>query len=473
MGRTHTTVFLAVTLCSVAAAAGDWRITPRVSIQENYSDNIDLAPKGEEKSDFVTEVNPGVTVTGRGARTDLSLVYTLQHVRHKREENEDRTNHQLQATSDTEVIDQVLFVNARATARQENVNDRGRLAVDNVTVSENRDTVYTFALTPTFRHHFGKYADTQVTTPYDWVESGADNDASTSGSLNASVTSGRYFAKTPWSLSYSTRTLDNGEGQGESTFESLSGRLTYVFDRRFSAFVTLGYSDNDTGNADLDRNSATRGVGLNWNPSPRTSFSGGYEEQPAGDSVFFDFQHRQRRTVWSASLSQSLTTSRDLQLERELIPLEDPFGEPIETPEGEIVLVPVDTVRQTDGVIASRDFRGSVALRGRRTTYQASVNRNERDGFGNDDSVSSGVTASISHTLSRKLSANLNGSWQESTFEPDDVADTTWRMNLALSYRIFSDVSGRLSLSRVERETDDDTGDYTENRVTAGLSVTF
>lgn len=464
---------LACCLVAAPAQGGDWRITPRITVQQDYTDNVTLARGDEAKSDFITEINPGVSIRGEGRRASLNLDYTLQQLIYRRDENDDALNHQLQASGRAEVIKQVFFLDARAGASQQNRDNRGRVATSNISVSENRENVYTFAVTPVFRHHLGKYADTEVRMPYDWVENENDAEASTSLATEARITSGRYFARLPWDISYSQRTIDNGNGLDETGFEQLRATLNYVFNRRFSMFFTLGYEDNDTNNQDIEQSGGVRRLGLTWTPSPRTSFSGGYEERPLGDSLFFDLNHRQRRTVWSASLSQSATTSRDLQLQRVLIPLEDPFGEPIVTPQGDIVLVPVDTVRQSTAVLVTQDFRASVALKGRRTTYQGGVNWSERDGVGGDDETVTGLTFAVSRDLSRQLSARINGQWQETEFDLTDDPDTLWSVGLSLSYEIAEAASGRLTLRRVDSDTGDGRDAYRENQVTAGVTISF
>ena len=53
---------LALALSGVAAgsaSAEEWRLTPRLTVEEAYNSNIDLASRGREESDFVTSISPG------------------------------------------------------------------------------------------------------------------------------------------------------------------------------------------------------------------------------------------------------------------------------------------------------------------------------------------------------------------------------------------------------------------------------
>src|SRR6185312_9085453 len=40
----------------------EWTITPRAAVQETWTSNVDLAPKGAEQEDFVTSLIPGLSI---------------------------------------------------------------------------------------------------------------------------------------------------------------------------------------------------------------------------------------------------------------------------------------------------------------------------------------------------------------------------------------------------------------------------
>lgn len=59
----------------MAAAAGDWTITPGVGAQEAYTDNVLLTPTNR-RSDLVTTLYPSLSITGTGARLQGSFYYS-------------------------------------------------------------------------------------------------------------------------------------------------------------------------------------------------------------------------------------------------------------------------------------------------------------------------------------------------------------------------------------------------------------
>ena len=65
-------------LCAVPAHAGQWTITPRLSVGEIYSDNINLDDDDKE-GDLITEVTPGINIVGEGGRISGELDYQVQN----------------------------------------------------------------------------------------------------------------------------------------------------------------------------------------------------------------------------------------------------------------------------------------------------------------------------------------------------------------------------------------------------------
>ncbi|HSH30536.1 MAG TPA: hypothetical protein VK971_11555, partial [Thiohalobacter sp.] len=54
----------------------DWQVTPRLTLSETFTDNIELEPDGD--ADLVTEISPGVNLSKQGGRARVELDYELQ-----------------------------------------------------------------------------------------------------------------------------------------------------------------------------------------------------------------------------------------------------------------------------------------------------------------------------------------------------------------------------------------------------------
>ena len=90
-----------ILLCATPAEAGDWDITPRISVAEVYSDNINLDDDDKEY-DLVTEISPGISVHGESARLRGDLDYRMQNTFFLRNSDGNGTFHQLNASGTAE-----------------------------------------------------------------------------------------------------------------------------------------------------------------------------------------------------------------------------------------------------------------------------------------------------------------------------------------------------------------------------------
>ncbi|MGB4497478.1 MAG: hypothetical protein WBI40_02165, partial [Methylococcaceae bacterium] len=133
-------------------------VTPSVSMQEIYSDNINLDPSGQEKSAFVTDVSPGISISGQSAKSTLNLNYRMQNLYNAQGSNDVKTLNQLQYNSHTTFIQNRLFLDSQSSISQQNISS-DNIANDNISGGAgNSTTVSTFGLTPYWTPQFGNYA---------------------------------------------------------------------------------------------------------------------------------------------------------------------------------------------------------------------------------------------------------------------------------------------------------------------------
>ncbi len=457
-----------------AVSAGDWTITPRVSAQVNYSDNINLAPKTQESEDFVTDISPSVSIRGEGRRLQLNFDYLLQALRYQRNSGSNAINHQLQADANAELVKQMVFLDARATAGQANTTNVGENADSNISVTDNRSDVNTYSVSPVFKHHLGGYLDTELRYTFDEVRYDAPDQDSSEDRIDATVRSGRRFTRLPWSLEYSNQEIDN-DGRGTTEFERITADLRYVMNRRWSVLLNAGRDSNDFATSQSDNSGTSWGIGAGWTPTPRSSLDVGYGERFFGSNWFFNLTHRSRRTIWTASYDEDISTTREDQLQRELIPLVDAFGDSVIDPSsGNAVEIPVDIATSTDEVLVRKRLQASVDLRGRRTDANLSLfnERREYQITGDIERVA-GISAGLNRRLSRKTTLGVSGSWQETGPLTSAQDDQRWDIVLTLSRQIGRDANGTLAYRHTKRDATESADDYTENRLTLGLGMSF
>src|SRR5215470_7341054 len=55
-----------------------WLFTPSITIAETYTDNFNLDPPGQARTDLITTISPSLSVVGHTARVNLAFTYNPQ-----------------------------------------------------------------------------------------------------------------------------------------------------------------------------------------------------------------------------------------------------------------------------------------------------------------------------------------------------------------------------------------------------------
>ncbi len=161
-------------LLSPCSDAAEWKVLPRLSLFETYSDNLGLTSTGRKTDDFVTQINPGIVVNGVGRRFSLDVNYMMNNLIYAESSNLNRMQHQLGARATTELLEDLFFVDGRATIAQQNISLLGPQSFDNVNVTGNRANVTTFSISPYLRHRFQDFASGELRYTRSLVNSNAN-----------------------------------------------------------------------------------------------------------------------------------------------------------------------------------------------------------------------------------------------------------------------------------------------------------
>ncbi|MEQ8659894.1 MAG: TIGR03016 family PEP-CTERM system-associated outer membrane protein, partial [Gammaproteobacteria bacterium] len=330
----------ALALCwTTIASAGEWDFTPRLSMEETYTDNVRLVESGE-RGDFITTITPGFSVRGNSPRLVTNVDYNLQQLLYGHATAFDATNHQLQGTALATLLPGWLFFDTNARMSQQNVQNRGFVTRNNRGPDDNRRDVLSYEFTPRIQHTFGSLASLTALYGYQRVDqSGAtgsvESFVSQRGSdenrWQVSVGTGSRFARTPITLSVSDRQVLFDTGR-ENSLRSYAGQGAYVINRKWRLNVTGGYDDNTFPTNQGNNSGPYWTVGGTWTPSPRTFLSGNWGERFFGTTFNIDASHTHRRWTLNGSYSEDVQTVHQFERELLLVPLLDPFGEPIFDP---------------------------------------------------------------------------------------------------------------------------------------------
>jgi uncharacterized protein (PEP-CTERM system associated) len=310
--------------------AGEWQITPRISVGTTYSDNIRLAPANEAEGDLVLQVDPGISVRKQGGRVEARLDYTAQGLLYT-QEGEAKLNNNLLAFGTAELYQDHLFVDAYGSISQVPTTSGGRVDAgnlvggggssfatgllgnlnlglpgsadifnpvglfSNIALTDDQTTATSFGISPYWRQNFGGWMEALLRYRYNRTGFGQNADGNGQGgasdgdiqSVDLNLKSGRHFSRLNWSLDYFRQQQDlqdNGDNQqpdtesnSGSTQESATGQVNYRLSRRWALLAEAGYENNDLATFQNDnRNGSYWGLGAIWSPNRRFNLTGLY-----------------------------------------------------------------------------------------------------------------------------------------------------------------------------------------------------
>lgn len=305
MGRKNLSYCILLTLSQGALAEG-WRIQPIFSANEQYTDNIYLAPDKPDprlrfnrphESAFVTMLNPGFYLNRTGPWS-INLYYQLQAIFYPGLDSSVKINNQLGFNTQGEILDKSLFLNVSSNIGQYNNSGAygsGVYALDNVSRTGTTSTFQTFRVNPYWTPRLGGYVEGVVGLNYTYTTGGGGS-GGIGGSSNISeyinLSNGRQASLLRWRANFYQQDMYRDGGNSSNTgfnqdvsYRNYSGQIGYRLWEHVQPFVQVGMYENDFGNTGRVKganNGSYWNIGLIWTPSPKT-----YLQVGAGDRNYF------------------------------------------------------------------------------------------------------------------------------------------------------------------------------------------
>jgi len=305
----------ALLLALAPACRAELKFAPVVDVRETYTDNVNLAPSAQARSQFLTEVAPGFGLDDDTSHLQLHAAFR-QHLFYTPNSDIPGTQRsQSQGSLDAKsmLVQDLLYLDATGSVSQQAVSAFGAPVLDNGYTTNNRTKVKTYMVSPSLRHDFGQFASGELRATRDSVDAGSTGFGNTKGnSVSASLGSGASFRTLGWGLQFYRQVLhDNQASQTpSSSTQSSSATVRYA----------LGPTLTLTGNSGYDKNNypadggTTAGKfwlgGFEWGPSSRSSLAASVGRRYFGKTATMKASHRSRGTVWSMSYDDSISTTR-------------------------------------------------------------------------------------------------------------------------------------------------------------------
>ena len=493
------------------ASSVDWRAEPSVGASTRYTDNVDQRATDPEDALILT-VTPRIVVRAEGSRrVQATLQYGVTGVSRFSDDNDQDIYHRLNAIGKAELIEDFLFIDGTARISQELISLLGSPAEAEVNDS-NRADVGTYSVSPYIRKRLGTFAEAHAR----YTASGAIFESNTAADSAANtialgLSSGTRFNDVSWGLDYSLREAEYRNANiatynTDATFERASARVGYALTRKFRVFGNVGQDSNDYLST-TDTDGSFYNVGLGWAPTRRTSVEATVGERYFGNTYSFGGSHRTRMSRWSARYSEDVSDITQQFLEQssrifwlcdgKLIeavtpPQGDACSGPISAgqlaetfsdfgvPTADLVAAGLLNIASANGIFILKSLTAGVSWDVGRLEFGLSGQDTRRlyQLFNGAEDHIQGVTGAVSYRMSPRTTANTSVSLTrrsvdsvlaEGPAREDDILS----VSLGINHRFAEKLNGALIFRHTQRDSNEASSEYEENRLTASVNMRF
>ncbi|MAT64968.1 MAG: TIGR03016 family PEP-CTERM system-associated outer membrane protein [Gammaproteobacteria bacterium] len=481
--------------------AQGWQMTPRLTLSETFTDNIELEPDGD--ADLVTEISPGVNLSKQGGRSRVEFDYELQGLLFADTSSSNDINHKLFGAGQFELKPDWFYLDTLATYTQRNTNQSGRLSLDTVTGAGDLDDVGTLRISPYLVHDFGGQVEVLARYTRDEIryESGGASDSSADGA-DINLASGRFWRVVTWSLNHNRNRISRSSAPNAS-FESTQADVAYRLTDSFRLLARAGNEDNEYPSSRKVENGSYVAGGALWrpsrfygmealygneyktatlmlNPTRRTDIEVTYYDRDVGTilGAAWDarIRHRGPAVTLSANYSEDTTTVQQTEIFSTLAFQVGQFFDLI--PEN-IICIPLNSdpnfcLSPTDEIIERKRASGTASYDTGRSTITGRI-FNERRLFLTSQTTErvNGGDAAWRWAWDGTTDFILRGGLVNTLRNSGAQDDRLWFAQWSVEHDFTPRTRGSLELRRTEQESDRAANEYEENRITARMRMEF
>lgn len=486
--------------------AQGWQMTPRLTLSETFTDNIELEPDGD--ADLVTEISPGVNLSKQGGRSRVEFDYELQGLLFADTSSSNDINHKLFGAGQFELKPDWFYLDTLATYTQRNTNQSGRLSLDTVTGAGDLDDVGTLRISPYLVHDFGGQVEVLARYTRDEIryESGGASDSSADGA-DINLASGRFWRVVTWSLNHNRNRISRSSAPNAS-FESTQADVAYRLTDSFRLLARAGNEDNEFPSSRQVENGSYVAGGALWrpsryigmealygdeyktatlrlNPTRRTDVEITYYDRDVGTllGAAWDarIRHRGPALILSATYNEDTTTVQQLEFEEDVPGFLNlntgEFSRSIELSEwltGDYAAGRFDIPSLTDEIIERKRASGTASYDTGRSTFTGRI-FNERRLFLTSQTTErvNGGDAAWRWAWDGTTDFILRGGLVNTLRNSGAQDDRLWFAQWSVEHDFTPRTRGSLELRRTEQESDRAANEYEENRITARMRMEF
>lgn len=498
MGRScsFTHRFMAAGLLAVAlpAAAAEWRTIAGVTPGVMYTDNVCQEPDNEQ-GEWIGLLTPDLLISGEGRRASASLAALVEMNTLSKSKLErlgclngdisDREQFapRLRGDANTQVVADFLFLDVAGYIDQNSVNPFLPGGDDSLNRRGNTNTTYRYSISPYVDWDIGNSANTYLRYTYDDERNSEDQVADSDEELvDFALTSLPTDARFSWGLqaNYDRVNYDESINQEATDSELRSAQvdLGLRLNRAWQVNGYVGEDDNDFFSVSDDIDGGFWDAGLRWTPNERTEAEIGYGDRFFGNTPRASLRHRHKRSAFGFSYGKEVTYNRNIRLQDNLLPDSNEFGQPVDPSTGQPLAVTSDATTLTNSPIVDERYTLDYAYQGRLSEFRLAWGQSDQERLEDGrDSVFRRATVSLDRELGQSFRVFGQLDWYEAEPKGESsefvVNSETWSGVLGVERRLGQQLILNCDYRYTDQTSDQETDEYTENRVTLTLRYQF
>lgn len=287
-----------------ALAKPVYAITPRISVSETFTNNVDLAASNR-RSEQITEVSPGIRITRESGRVVGYFDYALRALAYAQSTHDTSYLHALSTAGQADLARQWLFLDFSGDISQSAVAALGPLPGLGAYSPANRTEVSRYRLSPFVQGTLGNAVDYNARLSRSITHANTSLASDVGESLSSlSLASASSLSRVGWVADASRYNIDYSAGRATEADQTNVG-LRMALTPQLNVVLKVGreYSNYTT----LDKRSYdTRDLILAWQPSPQWQANGSWGRRSFGDV------HALNLSYQSARFAVRLSDRRDI-----------------------------------------------------------------------------------------------------------------------------------------------------------------
>lgn len=430
--------------------AATWDFEPEISLSGIYTDNVTLAQRGAEESEYIGAIEPAFSLSRAEGRVRGDIEYRAEAYFFAEDSDRNTTYHSADARTTTDIVTDRLMLDLGGSYGQTLLDPRAPIPLSNAIVTDNIADYWTAEARPYLVQPIGARTEFRASYAHGWVDysgvelsAGNNIDSFERDLIDVQLGSAPDEPGLQWALQYRAQSADY-EDFDEFKYDVAEVRFGIPLTDRFY-LIALGGAETDvetnlrSGGLDTDYWQA----GFRWQVSARHSLEALVGERFFGDSYSFRWEVDGDRTDLSVTYDENPTTVSLEQLtpQRRLV-----RGGP--TPEYEIVEL-------TSDVYVNKELRAAVDWQGAKTGVRLSAWDARREYVTSaDEDREAGVGIELLWNLGPRTALQLSAMAARFEFRDTDVDDDLRQGGLSIIRRLGRQTLLTLAFQYQERETD-------------------